>query len=131
MQPRAIATDQAPAAIGPYSQAMAVGNLVFVSGQLPLDAATGDFTAGDIAAQTARCLDNLVAVLAAAGTSLDGVVQTTVYLKQMADFSAMNAVYATRFADPAPARATVAVAALPRDALIEIAAVAVVPETNA
>ncbi len=131
MQPRAIATDQAPAAIGPYSQAMAVGNLVFVSGQLPLDAATGDFTAGDIAAQTARCLDNLVAVLAAAGTSLDGVVQTTVYLKQMADFSAMNAVYATRFADPAPARATVAVAALPRDALREIAAVAVVPETNA
>ena len=123
---RAIQTDTAPAAIGPYSQAVRAGNLLFISGQLPLDPATGEFPRGDdAAAQTRRCLENLAAVTQAAGGTLGDVAQTTVYLQRMTDFPEMNRVYAEFFAAPEPARATVAVAALPKGALVEIAAVAV------
>jgi 2-iminobutanoate/2-iminopropanoate deaminase len=122
---RAIQTETAPAAIGPYSQAIRSGNLLFISGQLPLDPATGELVAGgDAAAQTRRCLENLAAVTQAAGGALADVVQTTVYLQRMADFPEMNRVYAEFFKAPEPARATVEVAALPRGALVEIAAVA-------
>ena len=121
---RSVATDRAPKAIGPYSQAIRSGDLVFCSGQIPLDPATGELVGGDIAAQTGRVLDNLAAVLDAAGSSLGGVVKTTVFLADMADFSAMNEVYAARFGANRPARSTVAVAGLPRGARIEIEAVA-------
>jgi 2-iminobutanoate/2-iminopropanoate deaminase len=122
---RAIQTETAPAAIGPYSQAIRSGNLLFISGQLPLDPATGELVAGgDAAAQTRRCLENLAAVTQAAGGALADVVQTTVYLQRMADFPEMNRVYAEFFVAPEPARATVEVAALPKGALVEIAAVA-------
>lgn len=121
---RAIQTDSAPAAIGPYSQAIRAGNLLFISGQLPLDAVSGEFPAGDVATQTHRCLENVAAILAAAGGALADVVQTTVYLQRMTDFPEMNRVYAEFFSPPEPARATVEVAALPKGALVEIAAVA-------
>ncbi len=125
---RAIQTDSAPAAIGPYSQAIKAGNLLFVSGQLPLGPATGKITheggGDDAAAQTRRCLENVAAVMQAAGGTLADVVQTTVYLQRMTDFPEMNRVYAGFFSPPEPARATVAVAALPKGALVEIAAVA-------
>ncbi len=121
---RAIQTDSAPAAIGPYSQAIRAGNLLFVSGQLPLDPATGEFSGSDAAAQTHRCLENMAAVMQAAGGALADVVQTTVYLQRMTDFPEMNRVYAGFFSPPEPARATVEVAALPKGALVEIAAVA-------
>jgi 2-iminobutanoate/2-iminopropanoate deaminase len=124
---QAIATAGAPAAIGPYSQAIVSGGFVFVSGQIPLDPASGQLTAGGVAEQTARVLENLRAVLEAAGASLDSVVKTTVYLKDMADFAAMNEVYARYFADPAPARATVEAARLPRDVRVEIDCIAAVP----
>jgi 2-iminobutanoate/2-iminopropanoate deaminase len=124
---QAIATPGAPAAIGPYSQAIVSGGFVFVSGQIPLDPVTGQLTAGGVAEQTARVLENLRAVLEAAGASLDSVVKTTVYLKDMADFAAMNEVYARYFADPAPARATVEAARLPRDVRVEIDCIAAVP----
>jgi len=125
---QAIQTGAAPAAIGPYSQAIRAGNLLFISGQLPLDPATGEFAADDVAAQTRRCLENLAAVTQAAGGTLKDVAQTTVYLQRMTDFPEMNRVYAKFFAAPEPARATVAVAALPKGALVEIAAVAVLPD---
>ena len=109
---QAIATDQAPKAIGPYSQAITAGNLLYCSGQIPLDPATGALVQGDLAAQTRRVLDNVGAILAAAGTSFDRVVKTTVFLADMNDFAAMNEVYATYFPKdpPAPARSTVAAA---------------------
>ena len=125
---QAIQTGAAPAAIGPYSQAIRAGNLLFISGQLPLDPASGEFAADDVAAQTRRCLENLAAVTQAAGGTLKDVAQTTVYLQRMTDFPEMNRVYAKFFAVPEPARATVAVAALPKGALVEIAAVAVLPD---
>ena len=120
----------APAAIGPYSQAQVVrlhgGNrMVFTSGQIPLDPATGQLVTGDIGAQTDRVLANLAAVLAGAGLDLADVVKTTVYLADMADFQAMNEAYGRRFAMPAPARTTIAAAGLPKGARIEIEAVAV------
>jgi len=121
---RAIRADSAPAVIGPYSQAIRTGNLLFISGQIPLDPATGEFTPGDVAAQTGRCLENLAAIMEAAGGTLADVVQTTVYLQRMTDFPEMNRVYAEFFSPPEPARATVEVAALPKGALVEIAAVA-------
>ena len=111
---QAIATDQAPKAIGPYSQAIIAGNLLYCSGQIPLDPATGALVQGDLAAQTRRVLDNVGAILAAAGTSFDRVVKTTVFLADMNDFAAMNEVYATYFTSPAPARSTVAAAGLPK-----------------
>lgn len=121
-----IRTPNAPAAIGPYSQAQVVGNLVFTAGQIPLDPATGAVIEGDVSAQTARVLDNLRALLEAAGASLQSVVKTTVYLVDMNDFAAMNAVYAEYFGEHRPARSTVQVARLPKDVKVEIDAIAVV-----
>ena len=109
--------------MGPYSQAVRAGDLLFVSGQIPLDPATGRLVGGDIAAQTHRVLQSLDAIVRAAGATLDDVVKTTVYLADMNDFAAMNRVYATWFADPAPARAAVQVARLPKDAQVEIEAI--------
>jgi 2-iminobutanoate/2-iminopropanoate deaminase len=118
-----ITSSGAPAAIGPYSQAIRAGELLFVSGQVPLDPATGELIEGDVAAQTHRVLQSLEAIVRAAGATLDDVVKTTVYLADMNDFVAMNRVYATWFANPAPARAAVQVARLPKDAQIEIDAI--------
>jgi len=115
-----IATDGAPKAIGPYSQAVRAGAMLFASGQIPLDPATGQLVAGGIEASTERVLDNLQAVLKQAGLTFADVVKTTVYLIHGEDFAAMNAVYAKRFGDHRPARSTVIVAALPRGAAVEI-----------
>src|SRR5512142_3144428 len=122
---QAIATDRAPKAIGPYSQAVRMGNLLFISGQIPIDPSTGSLIHGDIAAMTRRVFENLEAILKAAGASFDNVARTTVFLADMNDFAAMNEVYATRFKDPAPARSTVQAARLPKDARVEIDVVAV------
>ena len=119
-----IATEQAPAAIGPYSQGIRAAGLVVTSGQLPIDPATGAFAGTDIAAQTRQSLKNVQAVLEAAGSSLDKVLKTTVFLKDMGDFAAMNEVYASFFPGEAPARSAVEVARLPKDALVEIEALA-------
>lgn len=119
----AVSTGDAPPAIGPYSQAVRSGDLLFVSGQIPLDPATGQLVGGDTAAQTDRVLRNLDAVIRAAGATLDDVVRTTVYLADMNHFVAMNRVYAKWFGDPAPARAAVEVARLPKDARVEIDAI--------
>jgi len=121
--PQAVSTQAAPAAIGPYSQAIRAGDFLFVSGQIPLDPATGTLVDGDVRAQTRRVLENLSAVVAAGGASLDRVVKTTVYLVDMNDFPAMNEVYASYFGSPAPARATVQVGRLPKDVRVEIDAV--------
>jgi 2-iminobutanoate/2-iminopropanoate deaminase len=121
-----IQTEHAPAAIGPYSQAIKTGDFVFASGQIPIDPQTGEFVAGGIREQTDRVLKNLAAVLEAAGTGLDQVVKTTVFLADMGDFAAMNEVYGRFFTDVPPARATVAAAGLPRDAKVEIEAIALV-----
>jgi 2-iminobutanoate/2-iminopropanoate deaminase len=123
-----IQTENAPAAIGPYSQAIKAGGFVFASGQIPTDPQTGEFVAGGIAEQTEQVLKNLKAVLEAAGSSLDQVVKTTVFLADMKDFPGMNEVYATFFSGPPPARVTVAAAGLPRDARVEIEAIALVSE---
>jgi len=114
----------APRAVGPYSQAVRSGDHVFLSGQTPIDPASGALVDADVAGQTQRCFDNLEAVLAAAGLTFDDVVKVNVYLTAMDDFAEMNAVYARRFAEPFPARTTVAVAALPLGAQIEIELVA-------
>jgi 2-iminobutanoate/2-iminopropanoate deaminase len=121
---RAVSSENAPRPVGPYSQAVASGDHVFLAGQTPIDPATGALVAGDVADQTERCFDNLEAVLVAAGLSLDDVVKVNVYLTSMGDFAAMNAVYARRFSEPYPARTTVAVAGLPLGARIEIELVA-------
>jgi 2-iminobutanoate/2-iminopropanoate deaminase len=122
----AVRTDKAPAAIGPYSQAVRIGNLLFCSGQIPLDPATGQLVTGDIAAQTRQVFANLGAVLAAAGASFDHVARTTVYLADMNEFAAMNDVYGTFFRAPAPARSTIQAAGLPKNARVEIDVIAVV-----
>jgi 2-iminobutanoate/2-iminopropanoate deaminase len=122
-----ISTAEAPAAIGPYSQAVRIGDIVFTSGQIALDPATGVLVAGGVREQTARVLENLKAVLHAAGLEMADVVKTTVFLKSMADFTAMNEVYASYLAPAGvvpPARSTVEVARLPKDALVEIEVVA-------
>jgi 2-iminobutanoate/2-iminopropanoate deaminase len=121
-----IATNQAPRAIGPYSQAVRAGNLVFASGQIPIDPSTGEFVPGGIAEQTEQVLKNLSAVFAAAGLTMNQIVKTTVFLADMNDFTAMNEVYAKFFAENPPARATVQAARLPRDAKVEIEAIAVI-----
>jgi 2-iminobutanoate/2-iminopropanoate deaminase len=124
----AIATNEAPAAIGPYSQAVRTGGaaeMVFLSGQIPLDPSTGQMVTGEITAQTERVMKNLDAVLRAAGVSFDHVVRTTIYLTDLADFQAVNEVYGRFFTSTKPARATVQVAALPRGANVEIDAIAV------
>ncbi len=121
----AIHTPDAPSAIGPYSQAIAAGNTIYVSGQIPIDPATGAFAGDDITTQTRQSLSNLKAILAAAGADMTDVVKTTVYLAHMEDFAAMNQVYAEFFTAPYPARAAFEVAALPKNALVEIECVAV------
>ena len=120
-----IATDRAPRAIGPYSQAVRAGSVIFASGQIPIDPATGEFVAGGVAEQTEQVMRNLSAVLEAAGSSLNQIVKTTVFLADLNDFTAMNEVYGRFFAETPPARATVQAARLPRDARIEIEAIAV------
>ena len=119
-----IHTDSAPAAIGPYSQAIQIGDLLFVSGQVPIDPSTGAIVEGDIKAQAQQSLNNLKAILNAAGTNLGAVVKTTVFLADMNDFAAMNEVYAQFFQEPFPARSAVQVARLPKDAKVEIEAIA-------
>jgi 2-iminobutanoate/2-iminopropanoate deaminase len=121
---KAISTPQAPAAIGPYSQAIQSGDLVFLSGQVPIDPATGELVTGDIAVQTERVLDNLAAVLSAAGCGFGDVVKTTIYLVDLGDFQVVNQTYAKRFSAAPPARATVQVSALPKGARVEIDAIA-------
>ena len=118
-------TEKAPAAIGPYSQALRAGDWIFVSGQIPLDPVTGQIVQGDVSAQSERVLKNLDALLAAAGSSFADVVKTTVYLVDLKHFAAVNDVYGRWFEPPYPARATVQVAALPRGALVEIDAIAI------
>ena len=119
-----IYTPNAPAAIGPYSQAVQTGNMLFVSGQIPIDPATGEFAGNDITTQTNQSLTNIKNILAAAGYTLNDVVKTTVLLADIADFAAMNAVYAEYFCENKPARAAFAVKDLPRGALVEIEAIA-------
>lgn len=121
-----VSTSAAPAAIGPYSQAVVFQGMVFVSGQIPLDAQTGELVEGDVVAQTRKVLKNLSAILEQAGSSLEAVLKTTVYLKDMSDFPRMNEVYAEFFGASLPARATVEVSRLPRDVSVEIDAVAAV-----
>lgn len=128
---KSIHTSSAPAAIGPYSQAILASSpagIVFASGQLPVDPATGAFVPGGVAEQTAQALKNASAVLAAAGSSLAQAVKTTVFLKDMNDFAAMNEIYATFFPDTPPARSTIEVARLPKDALVEIEVIALAGE---
>ena len=123
---QAVSSRSAPAAIGPYSQAVRAGSFLFVSGQIPLDPETGSLVAGDIAAQTHRVFRNLAAILEAGGASLAHVVRTTVYLADMDDFAAMNEVYSTYFTAPAPARSTIQAARLPRAARVEIDVIAAI-----
>lgn len=125
MNHKKLQTPNAPAAIGPYSQAVQAGGSIYVSGQLPINPATGEFAGADIRAQARQSLENIKAILAAAGTDMAHVVKTTVLLQDMADFAAMNEVYAEYFSEPYPARAAFQVAKLPKDALVEIEAVAV------
>jgi 2-iminobutanoate/2-iminopropanoate deaminase len=125
--PRIVSTPSAPKAIGPYSQAVIHNGLAYLSGQIPVDPATGEIAAADIAVQTERVLENLGAVLAACGSSFEGVLKTTVYLVDMREFAQMNEVYARYFKTNPPARATVQVARLPREVLVEIDALAIVP----
>lgn len=123
----ALSTEKAPAAIGPYSQAIqAEGKTIYVSGQLPVDPATGAFAGEDIQSQTRQSLENIKAILATVNADMSSVVKTTVYLKNIADFGAMNEIYAQYFQQPFPARAAFQVAALPKDALVEIECVAVI-----
>ncbi|MDO8717073.1 MAG: RidA family protein [Dehalococcoidales bacterium] len=121
-----ISTDTAPEAVGPYSQAVAVGNFLFLSGQLPLHPQSGEIVGNDIAAQTRQSIENIKAVLTAASVSLADVVKTTVFLQNMGDFARMNEVYQQYFGDSAPARSTVEVAKLPKNALVEIESIAVI-----
>ncbi len=123
---KAIATDKAPAAIGPYSQAVRAGEMLFVSGQIPLDPANGEMVAGDIQAQTKRVLNNIKEILIASGSSLEQVIKTEVYLTDINDFAAMNETYGEFFDQNKPARQAMEVAALPRNAAIEISCIAAV-----
>jgi 2-iminobutanoate/2-iminopropanoate deaminase len=121
-----ISTDQAPAAIGPYSQAIKAGNLLFCSGQIPLDPVSGEVVAGDVRRQAEQVLENISAVLSAAGAGFNDVVKTTVFLVEMSDFGGVNEVYGRYFSSHKPARSTVAVKALPRGVLVEIEVIACV-----
>jgi len=126
MKREIIATDKAPAAIGPYSQGVKVGNFIFVSGQIPIDPKTGKIVGNDIMVQTKRVLENIKAVLEAAGANLTNVVKTTVYLVDMYDFNTMNEIYATYFSENPPARSTVEVSKLPKGSKIEVDVIAYV-----
>ena len=121
---KVIATSEAPKAVGPYSQAVAVGNFLFAAGQIPLDPATGELIAGDISAQTDRVLQNVAGVLRANGMTFDNVVKSTVFMVDLGNFAAMNAVYSQYFSEPFPARSTIQVAGLPKGAQVEIEVVA-------
>ncbi len=121
---QAVSTPAAPAAIGPYSQAIRAGNLLFLSGQIPIDPATGELVGGGIEAQTRQVFQNIGEILTAGGTSFDGVLSATVYLMDMNDFAKVNEIYASYFTSPAPARATVQVARLPKDCRVEIQVIA-------
>ena len=121
---KAISTQKAPAAIGPYSQAIKVGNLVYTSGQIPIDPSTGNFVEGGIKEQTRQSLTNVQAILEEAGLTMGNVVKTTVFMADMNDFAEMNAIYAVFFSEPYPARSAVAVKTLPKGALVEIEVVA-------
>jgi 2-iminobutanoate/2-iminopropanoate deaminase len=121
-----VSTDKAPKAIGPYEQAIRVGDFIYVSGQIPLDPQTGSLVVGDIKAQTRRVMENLNAIVEAAGSSMDRIVKATVFLKNIGDFAAMNEIYAAYLGTAKPARSTVAVADLPRGALVEIDLIALV-----
>ena len=131
MQREVISTTEAPGAIGPYSQAIAIDGLVFCSGQIPLDPATGDIVEGGVVEQTRRVLENVRAVLAAAGSSFDQVVKTTIFLADMNDFSTVNGIYAEYFPSNPPARSTVQVARLPRDVRVEIEVIALAARNSA
>jgi 2-iminobutanoate/2-iminopropanoate deaminase len=122
---KTVATEKAPKAIGPYSQAIVHNGIAYLSGQIPLDPATGQMVEGDIAAQTTRVLENLKAVLEACGSGLDKVLKTTVFIKDMGEFARMNEVYSKYFAENPPARSTVEAARLPRDVRVEIDAIAI------
>ena len=124
MTKSAVSAPDAPGAIGPYSHAIRTGQLLFISGQVPIDPATGNLIDGDISAQTQRVMNNLDAVLKAGGLSFQHVVRTTIFLADMTDFAAVNAIYGTFFSEPYPARATVQVSRLPKDARVEIDAIA-------
>ncbi|QCX32472.1 RidA family protein [Caloramator sp. E03] len=126
MEKIVINTSNAPAAIGPYSQAIKVGNFIFTSGQIPIDPKSGEIVSKDIKSAAIQCLENLKAVLEAAGSSINEVVKTTVFLKDMNDFAAVNEIYATYFTEKMPARSAVQVAKLPKDAMVEIEAVAII-----
>ncbi|MGQ9896513.1 MAG: RidA family protein [Acidobacteriota bacterium] len=128
MRSTRIATDRAPAAIGPYAQAVQVGQFIFTSGQIPLDPRTMTIVGDDVATQTRQVLNNLAAVLEAAGSTLSHVVKTTVFLKDMNEFQAMNEVYAAFFPSAPPARSTVEVARLPKDVRVEIECIAILPD---
>ena len=127
MEKKRIHTNDAPAAVGPYSQAIRVGDHVFTAGQVALDSSSGELVGDDVATQTEQVLSNLRAVLAAAGAGLEHVIKTTVFLQSMGDFAAMNAVYAQHFPEPFPARSTVEVGALPKGGLVEIECIALAP----
>jgi 2-iminobutanoate/2-iminopropanoate deaminase len=122
--PKKINSDKAPAPIGPYSQAIALDNLLFTSGQIAIDPSTGDIIDGDVVAQTRQVLENLKAVLSAAGCTIDSVVKTTIFLKNMDDFTQVNEIYAKYFSDSLPARSTVEVSRLPKNVLVEIDCIA-------
>ena len=124
MKLEVITTDNAPAAIGPYSQAIKAGNILFCSGQIPLDHATGEIVSGDISAQVEKVMKNISAVLSAAGTGFDNVIKTTIFLVDMGDFASVNKVYGHYFQNHKPARSAVAVKSLPRGALVEIEVIA-------
>jgi 2-iminobutanoate/2-iminopropanoate deaminase len=126
MQREIVSTDQAPAAVGPYSQAVRVGQFIYTAGQVAIDPALGKLIEGDVSEQTEQVLRNVTAVLEAAGATLQNVVKTTVFLRDMAGFAAMNQVYSRHFGESPPARSTIAVAGLPLGALVEIEAVAVI-----
>ena len=123
---KALHTEKAPAAVGPYSQAIQAGNTIYVSGQIPIDPAKGVFAGDDIQTQTRQCLTNIRSILAEAGADMSNVVKTTVLLADINDFAAMNEVYAEFFTEPYPARAAFQVAAIPKGALVEIEAIAVI-----
>src|SRR6266436_2719747 len=125
-----ISTNEAPAAIGPYSQAVRTGNFLFCSGQIPLDAKTGQIVSGDIAAQTRRVLDNIAALLRAEGLTFDNVVKTTIFLTDLGDFQTVNEVYGSYFKQDPPARSTVQVSALPKNANVEIEVIAATGEAE-